>query len=81
MVSRPFELFDVSGELLLQKVDPIANVPPEFLGKRAELLAHFFGNEQRIGHKVSVTRFDLVKARARRLLRRSAGHCFGRDAD
>jgi hypothetical protein len=59
MVSRPFELFDVSGKALLQKVDPIANVPSEFLGKRAELLAHFFRNEQRIGHKGSVTEISI----------------------
>jgi hypothetical protein len=33
MVSRPFELFDVSGELLLQKLDPIANVPSGSSGR------------------------------------------------
>lgn len=56
MISLSFQLFDVSSKLLLQKVEAMAHVLSEFIGKSTELFARFFGNEQQIGHLVSVSR-------------------------
>jgi hypothetical protein len=52
MVSRAFQFFDISRELLLQEVETMADVPPKFLGKSAELLAGLFRDEQSIGHRL-----------------------------
>jgi len=37
VIARAFEFFDVAGKLLLQELDAIADIPPEFIGKSAVL--------------------------------------------
>ena len=51
MVSCPLQLLDVAGELLLQQIETMADIPAERLRESADLSACLFGNQQSIDHK------------------------------
>jgi hypothetical protein len=50
MVSQSFQFLNITGELFLQKVETMADVPADFVGKAKDLHPRFLRNEESIGH-------------------------------
>ena len=54
MAPPSFELLHVSGQIILEKFEPIANVAAKLFWKFAELSACFFGDEEFVSHWAEV---------------------------
>ena len=50
VIPLSFQLLDISDKLLLEEVQAIADVPPQFFGKGSKLLARFLREKELIGH-------------------------------